>query len=131
MWSPSRFYTGPLLFLGYVNDLPNASSLNIRMFADDTVLFCSHKNSRNVQAIVNNELHKVSKWFCSNKLSLSLNKTKYMTLSKSKINEPFSVQINGFEIVQTHSYKYLEIIIDHKLKRHDHITYICRQSKYI
>ena len=39
----------PLLFLVYVNDLPNASSLNIRMFADDTVLFCSHKNSQNVK----------------------------------------------------------------------------------
>ena len=120
-----------LLFLVYVNDLPNASSLNIRMFADDTVLFCSHKNSQNVQAIVNNELHKVSKRFCSNKLSLSLNKTRYMILSKSKTNEPFSVQINGFEIVQTHSYKYLGVIIDDKLKWHDYITYICRKiSKF-
>ena len=92
------------------------------MFADDTMLFCSHENSQNVQAIVNNELHKVSKWFCSNKFPLSLNKTKYMILSKSKTNEPFSVQINGFEIVQTNSYKYLEIIIDDKLKWHDYIT---------
>ena len=101
------------------------------MFADDTVLFCSHKNSQNVQAIVNNELHKVSKWFCSNKLSLSLNKTKYMILSKSKTNEPFFIQINGFEIEQTHSYKYLGVIIDDKLKWHDHITYICRKiSKF-
>ena len=91
------------------------------------VLFCSHKNSQNVQAIVNNKLHKVSKWFCSNKLSLNLNKTRYMILSKSKTNEPFSVQINGFEIVQTHIYKYLGVIIDDKLKWHDHITYICRK----
>ena len=91
------------------------------------VLFCSNKNSQNVQAIANNELHKVSKWFCSNKLSLSFNKTKYMILSKSKTNEPFSVKINGFEIVQTHGYKYLGVIIDDKLKWHDHITYICRK----
>ena len=122
---PQGSVLGPLLFLVYVNDLPNASSLNIRMFADDTVLFCSHKNFQNVEAMVNNELHKVSKWFCSNKLSLSLNKTRYMILSKSKTNEPFSVQINGFEIEQTHSYKYLGVIIDGKLKWHDHITYIC------
>ena len=57
----------------YVNDLPNVFSLNMKMFANDTVLFCSHKNSQNAQAKVNNELHKVSKWFCSNKLCLSLN----------------------------------------------------------
>ena len=68
---PQGSALGPLLFLVYVNDLPNASSLDIRMFADDTMFFCSHKNSQNVQAIVNNELHKVTKWFCSKKLSLS------------------------------------------------------------
>ena len=101
------------------------------MFADDTVLFCFHKNSQNVQAIVNNELHQVSKRFCSNKRSLSLNKTRHMVLSKSKTNEPFSVQISGFEIVQTHGYKYVGIIIDNKLKWHNHITYICRKiSKF-
>ena len=81
------------------------------MFADNIVLFCSHKNSQNVLAIANNKLHKVSKWFCSNKLSLSLNKTKYMILSKSKTNQLFSVQVNSFEIVQTYSDKYLGALL--------------------
>ena len=58
---PPDSVLGLLLFLVSVNDLPSASSLNIRMFDDDTVLLCSHKNSQNVQAIVHNELHKVSK----------------------------------------------------------------------
>ena len=54
-----------------------------------------------------------------------------MILSKSKTNEPFSVKINGFEIVQTHNYKYLGVIIDDKLKWHDHAVYICRKiSKF-
>ena len=34
-----------------------------------------------------------------------------MILTKSKTNEPFSVKINGFEIVQTHSYKYLMALL--------------------
>ena len=50
-----------------------------------------------------------------------------MILSKSRTNEPFSVKIKGFEIVQTHSYKYLGVIIDDKLNWHDHIMYICRK----
>ena len=47
-------------------------------------------------------------------LSLRLNKTKYVILLKLKMDEPFFVKINGFEIVQTRSYKYLGIIIDDK-----------------
>ena len=54
-----------------------------------------------------------------------------MILSKLKFNESFSVKISGFEIVQTHSYKYLGVIIDDKLKWHDHIMYICQKiSKF-
>ena len=53
-------YLGQLLFLIYVNDLPNAFFLNITMFADDTVLLCSHKNSQNVQAIVNHGQNRTS-----------------------------------------------------------------------
>ena len=108
--APQGSVFGPLLFLVYVNGLPNASSLNKRMFADDTVLFCSHKNSQNLQAIVNNELHTVSNCLCLNKFS-GLHKTKCMNLSKSKTNEPFSVIINGFDIARTQSYKYLGVII--------------------
>ena len=73
------------------------------------------------------EVVELSKWFCSNKLSLNFNKTKYMILSKSKTDEPFYVKMNSFEIVQTHTYKYLRVIIDDKLKWHDHMMNICRK----
>ena len=100
------------------------------MLADNTVLCCSYRNSFTVQVIVNNEFYKLSKWFL-NKLSLSLNETENMILSKLKTDEPSSVKINDFEIVQAHSYKYIGIIIDDKLKRLDHFTHIFQKiSKF-
>ena len=48
---------GPLLFLVYVNDLPNASRfLNPIMFANDTNLFFNHKDIKHLFTVVNNEL---------------------------------------------------------------------------
>ena len=63
---------GPLLFLIYVNDLNNTSSiLDPIMFADDTNLFYSHKNIHELFAKVNEELEKIGDWFKANKVSLN------------------------------------------------------------
>ena len=47
------------------------------MFADDANLFFSHKNIDTLFTIVNVELENVSTWFKSNKLSLTIDKTKW------------------------------------------------------
>ena len=47
------------------------------MFADDTNLFFSHKNIKELFLNVNSELSKIIQWFNANKLSLNKDKTKY------------------------------------------------------
>ena len=52
---------GPLLFLIYMNDLPNvASMLDPTMFADDTNLFFSNSNIKTLFATVNHKLERIS-----------------------------------------------------------------------
>ena len=53
------------------------------MFADDTNLFFSHKNIKELFRIVNFELEKICTWFNVNKLSLNEGKTKYTLFHKS------------------------------------------------
>ena len=48
------------------------------MFADDTNLFLSNKNSNTLFASINVELENVSVWFISNKLSLNIDKTTWL-----------------------------------------------------
>ena len=48
------------------------------MFANDTNLFCSHKNIKTLFQIVNSELKLVTEWFLANKLSLNAKKKQSM-----------------------------------------------------
>ena len=47
------------------------------MFADDTNLFISDSNIKNVFGGMNEELRKVATWFKTNKLSLNISDAKY------------------------------------------------------
>ena len=54
------------------------------MFADDTNLFISDSNIKNLFETMNEELRKVANWFKANKLSLSISKTNYSLFHSTK-----------------------------------------------
>ena len=63
---------GPLLFVIYINDLPNSSSkFKFVLYSDDIALQYRGSNMYNMIQDMTNELHKVISWFNSNKHPLN------------------------------------------------------------
>ena len=80
---------GPLLFLIFINDLPNASViLKLLLFADDTCALDSDTDINRLISRVNNELQKIANWFVINKISVNVSKCKYIIFKKTKIQYP-------------------------------------------
>ena len=56
----TRMVIGPILFLIYINDLPNVSSkLSTTLYADDTNFSLSNENYDDMVSTLNTELAKV------------------------------------------------------------------------
>jgi hypothetical protein len=69
---------GPTLFLIFINDFPNCTSLNTFLFADDTSALKSGPNLPELFESINNELNKITVWYRANKMSANAAKTKYI-----------------------------------------------------
>ena len=78
---------GPLLFLLYINDLPNISSkFSFFLFADDTNIFFESSDLDEMEWTLNRELRKLNVWLNVNKLALNVFKTSFILFSL--VNKP-------------------------------------------
>ena len=106
---PQGSILGPLLFLLYINDLPNANLVsNVRMYADDTSLTYAASDSDELIQTINRDLANVHDWINANKLSLNITKTKCMFLGTrqklDQIPEDPNICINGTAIKRAKSF---------------------------
>ena len=104
---PQGSVLGPLLFLLYVNGMPQAVNCMPILFADDTCLIFTAPNLASLTTIMNTELQNLSIWFDSNKLTVNPSKSNFLFMPP-KINKPFpqtNVILSNISIPQCISIK--------------------------
>ena len=68
---PQGSILGPLLFLIYINDLPNAINSTPRLFADDTCLIRRQSSLSALEKVCSDELIQLKDWCDANKIQIN------------------------------------------------------------
>ena len=123
MGAPQGSCLGPLLFLIYINNLPEAvQGSSVAMYANDTSLFHQSRDLTQLNEAINSDLSKLETWLQGNKLSLNVAKTQSVLIStkqkhnslKSR-NKALELKIRDIELEVVQKAKYLGVQIDYCL----------------
>jgi Reverse transcriptase (RNA-dependent DNA polymerase) len=151
--------SGPILFLCYINDIPDSTDLLALLFADDTAGLTSGPDLKTVLKKANTELKKIATWFRANRMAVNVSKTKFIIFKpkgmRVELNDEYWIYFDNndcgmptdaskiFKLDRTYSenpnvndrqYKLLGIHLDEHLSFDYHCTTICNKiakSNYI
>ena len=117
---PQGSILGPLLFLLYINDLPQAVVSDSLLYADDTCIVFQHKSEIEIEKQLIRDFSSLCDSFVDNKSSIHFgqNKTKSISFgTKHKLRSAKSLNIvyNGIEMKQNAKVKHLGCILDESL----------------
>ena len=127
---PQGSVLGPLLFLIYINDLPNASKkFTFYLFADDTNIYYECNDLPNLIKVVNKELRSVKKWLDANKLSLNIDKTNYIIFHSTSVKVPSDsdIKIGKKHIKRVTFVTFLGLLLDEHLSWRYHLSELSKK----
>ena len=123
---PQGSILGPLLFLMYINDLPENLVSNPKLFVDDKSLFSVIRNKHLSAVNLNENLNKINHWDFLWKMSFNPDPIKQAHIFSRKLQKLVypSLHFNNIAVTQTTTQKHLSIILDVELDFQGHLKNI-------
>ena len=116
---PQGSVLGPLLFLIFINDLPDCVSSDAYLFGDDTKIFriiTKEKDKEELQQ----DLEKLDDWSKKWLLKFHPQKCKYMTIGKN--DSQFKYTLQGQQLQKVKEEKDIGVTIDGQLSFESHMS---------
>ena len=127
---PQGSVLGPLLFLIYINDLPDGINSLCKIFTDDTSLFSKVSDIHKSASNLNDDLEKISywayQWKCSliqmliNRLMKLFSLEKFSNISSNNLSQP-PIKFNNNGISKCPHQKHLGSVLDSKHNFNAHV----------
>ena len=126
---PQGSVIGPVLFLLYINDLPEQVESDTRLFADDTLLLRTITKAED-QEILQNDLHQLEKWEKAWDMSFHPQKCNVLTISTSRSKEQkhHDYTLHDHVLQKVSTVKYLGLTIQSDSKWNTHINNTCAKA---
>ena len=127
---PQGSVLGPLLFLIYINDLPDCitSSTTVRLFADDSVVYRQITSTDDAESL-QKDLDALQDWESKWLMHFNATKCQVVQVTNKRTTIPASYSIHGHVLEVTNSAKYLGVHIDSKLSFNTHVDTISKKAK--
>ena len=126
---PQGSVLGPLLFLIYINDLPNSVNSNCFLFADDCFLLEEVQSPDASALMLNNDLASISPW--ANQWLVTMNETKtksmFFSLKRDKLDHP-SLIMKGVAIEEVAVHEHLGLTLSSNLSWRPHVLKIHQKA---
>ena len=121
---PQESILGPILFLIYVNDIPDSLMATAKMFADDTKVYNKIKSLSDCEAL-QEDLNRLSNW--SDTWLIKFNESKCVVL-KIKQSLEYIYTLNGSQLCRVDGQRDLGVEVAESLKPAGHIAGIVKKA---
>ena len=124
---PQGSVLGPLLFLLFINDLPDNIASNTRLFADDCIVYRTIRDHADQEAL-QEDLVRLAEW--EDKWGMEFHPQKCSTLSVTRSRSPlrYPYQLKGHTLEVQDTTKYLGVDLQSTLSWKNHIDRITKKS---